>query len=301
MTSILNPDVKPFLNHEVIKPYVLNDVGANKVFNSNEGLDEEYFDHLEFPISKFWFKYFADKIAILPPENYGNALDICCGTGTVCLNVMEQNLFNQCEAIDIAESAIVVLNKRIEKEKMRNLNAFCSNIMETKYDNESFDCVFGNSFLHHLPDNESFLRETFRILKKGGTICFMSEPTPSGAFLEGFFSSNLLKLLHFLKLKPKPIYVNPRLSDIWLYEKESLESMLKQVGFESVKIEGFGFLTPLFNIPSTIIFQKISKKSMQPDWWWSVFTTLDKVLFFWLPTNAYSHVTICARKPNSSI
>ena len=298
MSYMLNPEVRSSLEHKVIRPYVLNESGSNKVFNSNEGLDEEYFDHLEFPISKFWFKYFADKISILPPDNYGKALDICCGTGTVCLNIMAEGLFSQCEAIDIAEPAIIVLNKRIDREKIDNLSAFCSNIMKTKYANESFDCVFGNSFLHHLPDNESFLKEAFRILKKGGTICFTSEPTPSGAFLEGFFSSNLLKFLQFLKLKPKPSQVKPNLSDIWLYEKEPLELMLKQVGFETVKIKGFGFLTPLFNIPSTIIFQKISKKSMQPDWWWNVFTSLDKLLFFWLPTNAYSHVTICARKPN---
>jgi ubiquinone/menaquinone biosynthesis C-methylase UbiE len=212
---------------------------------------------------------------------------------------MAQGLFEECEAIDIAEPAILVLKERIKEEKINNLNAFCSNIMATKYANDSFDCVFGNSFLHHLPDNEIFLKETFRILKEGGTICFTSEPTPSGSILEGFFSKNLLELLQFLKLKPKPAQLSSNLSDIWLYEKESLEAMLKQVGFETIKIKGFGFLTPLFNIPSSIIFKKISKKSMQPDWWWNIFSTLDKVFFFWLPTSVYSHVTICARKPHT--
>lgn len=297
MSSILNPEVKSLLEGQILRPYVLNDLGSNQVFNSNEGLDNEYFDHLKFPISKFWFKYFADKIAVLPPKKYGRALDICCGTGTMCLNIMSESLFHECEAIDIAQPAIEVLNKRITQENINNLSAFCSNIMKTEYPNESFDCIFGNSFLHHLPDNEIFLKETFRILKKGGSICFTSEPTPSGALLEGFFVGNLIKILRFLKLKSKPVPSESNLSDIWLYEKKTLELMLKQVGFETVKIKGFGFLTALFNTPFTFIFQKIANKSMQPDWWWKLFTSLDKFLFFWLPDNAYSHFTICAHKP----
>ncbi len=297
MSYILNPEARSHLKPNVVRPYVLNEVGSDQVFNSNEGLDDNYFDHLEFPISRFWFKYFADKIAVLPPEKYGRALDICCGTGTVCLNIMSEHLFEECQAIDIAQPAIAVLNKRIAQEKIANLSAFCSNIMKTKFDDDSFDCIIGNSFLHHLPDNESFLKETFRILKDGGTICFTSEPTRTGAFLEDFFVGNLMRVLRFFRLKAKLVKTQPNLSDIWLYEKDSLTLMLNEVGFQTVKIKGFGFLTALFNGPFTIIFQKISGKSMQPDWWWKLFTSVDKYLFFWLPENSYSHFTICARKP----
>jgi len=285
------------LKNNLLKPYVLDEEGANIVYASNQGLAEEYFDHLEFPISNFWYRYFSSKINILPPKNYDNALDICAGTGTVSLNLMARDFFKKCEAIDISETAIAVLKKRIINLNISNLNAECTNIMNTVYPNNNFDCIFGNSFLHHLPDNESFLQEMFRILKKDGTICFTSEPTKTGAVLENFFLGNILQFLRFLKLKPKQQANQIVLSDIWLYDKKNLVSMLQEVGYTSIHIKGFGFLTALFNGPSSFLYQKITKKSMQPDAWWNFFTTLDKVLFFWLPNNMYSHFSICARKP----
>lgn len=294
---MLNPEVRFFLKNHVIRPYVLDQRGSDLVFKSNEDLSEDYFDHLEFPISDFWFNYFVEKIKMSSPKSYGSALDICAGTGTVCLNIMVKNLFKECEAIDISETAISTLKKRIEKEKVNNLKASCSNIMRTDYHDEEFDCIFGNSFLHHLPDNESFLRETFRILKSGGTICFTSEPTKAGSVLENFFIGNLLKFLQFLRIKQKPSLGEVVLSDIWLYDKKTIETLLEQIGYDCIIIKGFGFLTPLFNIPFTLLFKKLSGRSMQPDWWWRLFTKLDNLLFFWLPTNAYSHFTICARKP----
>ena len=299
---MFNPVVKAQLENHLIRPYVLNQSGASMVYDSNEGLADEYFDHLEFPISDFWYAYFVDKINILQPKHYGNSLDICAGTGTVCLNLMRKGLFQNCEAIDISETAIKILQQRISKNKIANLNASCVNIMKTDYPNNHFNCIFGNSFLHHLPDNELFLKEMFRILQFEGTICFTSEPTKSAFTLETFFVRNAFKLLQFLRLKPykRNEKLNAPLSDIWLYDEETVKKMLDEVGFICVSIKGFGFLTPLFNGPFTILFQKISKKSMQPDWWWNLFTALDKILFFWLPNSFYSHYTISAKKPFSS-
>lgn len=282
------------LKNNVKKPYVLDEAGIQIVYASNRDLSEAYFEHLEFPVSDFWFKYFSDKINILPPSNYSSGLDICAGTGTVCLNLMRKNFFKQCHAIDISDTAVKRLEHRIAKLGIKNLTASCENIMKTTFEDKQFDCIVGNSFLHHLPDNESFIIEMYRILRPGGTICFTGEPTKAAGVLELLIMGNLLVFLRFIGLKSKARPVP--LSDIWLYDHSSLTKLLTDAGFSDIRIAPFGFLTPIFNEPSAFIYHKLTKKSMQPDGWWSFFTKLDKIFFSWLPKNCHSHFVISAIK-----
>ena len=95
----------------------------------------------------------------------------------------------------------------------------------------------------------------------------------------------------------KPYDDNAPITDIWLYEEESLRQMLLDAGFIDIKIKGFGLLVPLLNWPTTLIFEKILGRSMQPEWFWRLFGWLDRMLFFWLPANKHSNFVIAARKP----
>jgi ubiquinone/menaquinone biosynthesis C-methylase UbiE len=170
---ILNINVKDSLANEVKEAYVLSKKGAQIVYDYNENLPEEYFEHLEFPVSRFWNRYFESKLDLIGFASKSNALDVCAGTGTLILNVMSNSYFDSCKAIDISSPAIHRLNQRIKDLKLEgSCSAERQNIMETSFDDNQFDAIVGNSFLHHLPNNVEFLKETNRILKKGGGICF---------------------------------------------------------------------------------------------------------------------------------
>lgn len=293
---MLSVKVQPYLEQYVEEDYVLSEEGTRVVYNANANLPEAYFEHLEFPVSEFWFKYFSRRIHLLPPENFGVALDVCAGTGTVCLNIMKHKLFETCYAIDISETAVRTIQKRIRSLGITGVEAVCDNIMCTRFDNNMFDCIIGNSFLHHLPDNIGFLQEMYRILKPGGTICFTGEPSIAAPRLEGFILGSLLAIVRQIGLRSHR-HARPVLTDIWLYEYGPLTSVLKKIGYDSVKVVPFGFLVPLFNGPCAMVYKKATGKSMQPDMWWRVLGGMDRWFFSWLPKNSLSYFVIAGRKP----
>jgi len=181
--NIINDNAYRKIKPYVIKPYVLNEEGEQFIISSNKNLSEEYFEHLKFPVNKFWGKYFEEKINILQPRKKDIMLDVCCGTGTLCLNVMPRIGFAKCIAIDNSRIAIEVLAKRIKSNQP--IETRHDDITNTSFDEESIDGVYGNSFLHHIPNNHAFFAETFRILRPGGVVVLTGEPSVAAAVLEG--------------------------------------------------------------------------------------------------------------------
>lgn len=295
LSKILNPNVRNVLLHEVSEPYVLTEKGSNIVYDYNRNLPASYFEHLEFQVSDFWYNYFSSKMDYAFSEKKGKALDVCAGTGTLSLNLMAKGYFETCIAIDISEPAIQRLKQRISDLKLDQvMDAKCDNIMDTSFANNEFDCIAGNSFLHHLPDNKLFLKEMHRILKPNGRICFSGEPTISCSSLEGLFLGNFIKFLKWLRIKKNT--ATPSMSDIWSYDKASLKKMLEDQGFKEVKIISFGFIVAILNEPTSYLLFKLTGRSMQPIWYWNLFGKIDKLLFSWLPDNYHSHFVITAKK-----
>lgn len=298
LKKIINQSVYLQILKFVKKPYKLNSEGEDLVIRSNRDLPTSYFDHLVFPITKFWRVYFEEKINIIVPENKRIFLDVCCGTGTLCLNVFPTSGFKKCIAIDNSETAIFVLRSRLKES--HDIEVRKEDITKTSFVSNSFDAVYGNSFLHHLPDNYAFLKETYRILSPGGVIVMTGEPTISAAFLESVIMNNIIKLLVFFHLKKKKENIpDAPVTDIWLYEENSLRAMLSEVGFSDIIIKKMGVFVPLFNWPTSLILGLFKRDSMQPVTYWKFFGWLDKKLFFWLPANNHSHFVIAARKPNN--
>jgi ubiquinone/menaquinone biosynthesis C-methylase UbiE len=291
----LNPNVKEILKDNIKAPYVLDNKGSKLVYDYNKNLSESYFEHLEFPVSLMWYDYFSEKMLDANISSGGKALDVCTGTGTLVLNLMQRKFFDKCIAIDISQPAINILQKRIKQLSLsKTCEAKCDNIMNTSFADNEFDFVIGNSFLHHLPDNKAFLKEMKRILKPSGRICFTGEPTISCSALEGFFLGNLIKILKFFRIKSKN--KNETLSDIWSYEKNSISLLLSDLGYRDIKIVPFGFFTAIFNEPTSFIISKLTKKSMQPVIYWKIMTWIDKTFFSWINSNYNSHFIISAKK-----
>ena len=290
---IINSLAYHFFRKNILKPYKLNLKGCKTVINSNANLNQDYFDDLNFPISIFWQKYFCNKLKILEPKKKNVFLDVACGTGTLCLNVMPYINFKKCVAIDNSTRALKILKKR--KKANQNIIVKKDDLSLGSFKKNSIDAIFGNSFLHHIPDNYKFLKEANRILKPGGVIIFTGEPTTSAELLETFFSKIVKKILNLFGYKKlKKIQIN-HISDIWLYEEKSLKNMLTECGFKDIKIKPFGFFVPLFNLPTKYFFKILFGKSLQPDWFWYLSGSLDKI-FFWIPDNFKSHYIIAGKK-----
>jgi ubiquinone/menaquinone biosynthesis C-methylase UbiE len=115
----------------------------------------------------------------------GRMLDIGTGPGHIPLLV--------CEAIEDAHVVGVDLSKHMlgHAERHRGASRFASRLeyrladaKGLEFEDASFDAVFSNTILHHIPDPEPFLAEARRVLRPGGALLIRDlyrPPTPERA------------------------------------------------------------------------------------------------------------------------
>ena len=108
-------------------------------------------------------------------------LELGCGTGW--LSVILCKLGAMVDGIDISDEQIKIASKRVTVNNIENqadFHVMSANNLE--FPDETFDCVYGLSLLHHV-DIKKCIPEVKRVLKKGGRAVF-SEPVINNQFVE---------------------------------------------------------------------------------------------------------------------
>ncbi len=103
------------------------------------------------------------------------AIDFGCGTGFV-IHLMK-DLFYEIHGVDIT------------KDMMKHVDLSTGNIFlhesvaeNTPFESDTFDFASAYSFMDHLTDYRVFLKEAYRVLKKGGV--FYSDLNPNRSFIQ---------------------------------------------------------------------------------------------------------------------
>jgi SAM-dependent methyltransferase len=143
-----------------------------------------------------------------------------CGADVVAVDVSP-------ELLEIARADCPATNIRFEIE----------NACAMSYGNAVFDSVVGSSVLHHLEIREA-LREIYRVLRVGGTICF-TEPNMLNPQIA--IQKNVPWIKRALGDSP----------DETAFFRWPLRRLLKQIGFRGVRIDPFDFLHP--KAPSRLV------------------------------------------------
>ena len=107
----------------------------------------------------------------------GTGLDVGCGSGALTLACAKRNPKAQMLGCDIWSGAYkaVFTKKRCEEnaeaEGVRNVRFTEGNAVRLPFADESFDAVTSNYVYHNIAgqNKQALLRETLRVLKKGGT------------------------------------------------------------------------------------------------------------------------------------
>ena len=110
------------------------------------------------------------------------SLDLGCGDGKIAESIFDENFtygVDNGEAKDVEEA---VESKRYQK-------IFLESAEKMSLPDNSVNFVFSNCVIEHIPDNEAVLRETSRILNKGGAFVFT---VPSHNFPKYLFLTNKL-------------------------------------------------------------------------------------------------------------
>ena len=190
----------------------------NKLQSKKKGRFENIFYKSIYNINEDFFSFLKQKV------KGSDVLDYGCGIGTFVEKIINFKP-NKIHGIDISE---VSINKARTKAKDLKINVDFSvdNCEKTKFENNSFDIVYGTGILHHLQFNKC-LNEIHRILKPNGSI----------VFVEPLGTNPLINLYRKLTPNSRSEDEHPLLNKDFDYIKGK---------FSSMKIKYYGFLTLIF-------------------------------------------------------
>lgn len=157
-----------------------------------------------------------DKVDFIHP-----ILDVGCGDGFVA-KVTWMNRKGKIDVgIDLSEDEIKIAKKRNIYKK-----CLVGNVYNLPFKNESFQTVFSNSVVEHIPDLNQALSEMSRVLKKNGQFV-ITVPTPYlTKYLFGYQFFAAYKLYGLAKLYGK--FFNFMFKHYNLYTHKQWEKILKK-------------------------------------------------------------------------
>jgi len=159
-------------------------------------------------------------------------LELGCGTGYFTRELVKTGAV--IKAIDISPDLLELAVKQVPAD---NVAFEVVNAYEMPYPGNSFDTVVGSSVLHHL-DIDRALKEIFRVLRPGGTICFTE---PNMMNLQIALQKNIPRLKE--KMGDSP--------DETAFFRWRLKRQLARNGFSNVRVMPFDFLHP--SIPARLV------------------------------------------------
>jgi ubiquinone/menaquinone biosynthesis C-methylase UbiE len=138
--------------------------------------------------------FFSSDNTLIPVHNFFTRidepgitiLDYGCGPGWTTLFLATKA--ERVNAFDISAGQIGVLNQYIRYNNIPNIIPLVADGTRIPYQDQTFDYVFGNAILHHIPLEEC-LPEIHRVLKPGGR----------AAFCEPFAENPFINLFRYLK------------------------------------------------------------------------------------------------------
>ena len=110
----------------------------------------------------------------------GSLLDIGTGPGHLPLMVCDHIADARIIGIDLAREMLAIANRRRERSAhAHRIEYRLADAKALAFENDSFDAVYSNTILHHIPDPLPFLREARRVLRPGGVLLIRDLFRPS--------------------------------------------------------------------------------------------------------------------------
>ena len=101
----------------------------------------------------------------------GRALDVGCGPGHIALLACDRLPELTVIGVDLAEHMLAHARRHQAASPVgRRVEFRSADAKRLEFEDDSFDCVFSNTILHHIPDPVQFLIEVRRVLRPGGVL-----------------------------------------------------------------------------------------------------------------------------------
>ena len=116
-------------------------------------------------------EYLTRALSGVPEDFSGKLLEVPVGTGVLTMPVYKDLPNAEITCLDYSADMMAAAEKRAKAAGLNNVTFRQGDVGALPFNDESFDIVLSLNGFHAFPDKDAAYRETFRVLKKGGTFC----------------------------------------------------------------------------------------------------------------------------------
>lgn len=115
--------------------------------------------------------YLAEALSGIPEDFSGRLLEVPVGTGILTMPLYQTLPNADITCLDYSPDMMTQAQEKAEHLNLSNVTFRQGDVGALPYADHSFDVVLSLNGFHAFPDKEAAYRETFRVLKPGGTFC----------------------------------------------------------------------------------------------------------------------------------
>ena len=199
----------------------------------------DFLNHfLSFNIDKGWRK---KVVHAANPKADCKILDLCTGTGDLAIEFAKNNPDQRITAIDLSEPMLAIAKRKAKKKGLEKTIEFINtDVMDSGFDNESFDIITIAFGLRNLSDREKAIAEMTRILKPSGRLFILELcPPPKNLFgkLYRFYLQKIIPLAGAVIHRSKSAYSYLASSVTIFLKPEQVLRIMQNQGLKNCKYE----------------------------------------------------------------
>ena len=186
-------------------------------------------------IDKRWRRLVGQQLADVLARPEAIALDLCCGTADLTLELASQAPHARIIGCDFCHPMLVLGNEKIPTASQTRLIE--GDALRLPFSNESFDAVTNAFGLRNLENVEGGLREIYRVLKPGGRAAILEFSRPIFPLLReafGFYFTQILPRIGALISGSRRAYTYLPASVSQFPDQKRLAGMMRDAGFVQV-------------------------------------------------------------------
>ena len=116
-------------------------------------------------------KYLEGALSGIPEDFSGRLLEVPVGTGVLTMPVYQGLPRADITCLDYSPDMMAAARAKADILKLSNVRFRQGDVGALPFEEETFDIVLSLNGFHAFPDKEAAYRETYRVLKPGGTFC----------------------------------------------------------------------------------------------------------------------------------
>ena len=116
-------------------------------------------------------RYLEKALSGIPEDFSGKLLEVPVGTGVLTMPVYRELPDANITCLDYSENMMASAREKAGAIGIKNITFLQGDVGALPFEDESFDIVLSLNGFHAFPDKEAAYRETYRVLKPGGTFC----------------------------------------------------------------------------------------------------------------------------------